>query len=144
MNNFKTSPSIWFWLIAILALLWNLVGVMAFISELIIDSVKFEELSETKQNFYETRPYWVIIAYGLAVFAGVLGAIALLFRNKIAKLLFILSLIGIIAQQFYIFFLSDVLLDIGLEDLLLPIAIIVIGFLLMWYAKYTIAKGWIK
>ncbi|TLP79689.1 hypothetical protein [Maribacter sp. ACAM166] len=144
MSNLKTSPSIWFLIIAILALLWNLVGVMAFISELLLDPSQLEVLSETNRNFYETRSFWGSIAYALAVFAGTLGAIALLIRKRITEFFFILSLIGILGQQFYIFFLSDAVLDLGLVDLLLPIAVIIIGFLLMWYAKYSISNGWLK
>ncbi len=144
MNNVKIYPQNWFWVIGVLALIWNLIGVMAFIGELLLDPEQLEYLREKELNSYENRPVWVIIAYALAVFAGTLGAITLLLRKKIAKIFFILSLIGILAQQFFIFFLSDSLNRLGLEDLVLPIAVIVIGFLLFWYTKYCISKGWVN
>jgi hypothetical protein len=144
MKNLKIHPPKWFWVIVVLALLWNLIGVMAFIGELLIDPKELENLIETERNFYAARPIWVIIAYALAVFGGSLGAIALLVRKKAAKSFFILSLVGILAQQFYAFFLSEALNQLGLEDLVLPLAIIIIGFLLLWYTKYCIAKGWVN
>ena len=144
MKNLKIHPPKWFWVIGVLALLWNLIGVMAFIGELLVDPQELENLSETERNFYAARPIWVIIAYALAVFGGSLGAIALLVRKKAAKSFFILSLVGILAQQFYAFFLSEALNQLGLEDLVLPLAIIIIGFLLLWYTKYCIAKGWVN
>jgi hypothetical protein len=144
MKDLKINPPKWFWVIGVLALLWNLLGVMAFITELLLDPEQLEILSEKELNFYETRPVWVTIAYALAVFGGTLGAIALLLRKKIAKSFFILSLTGILAQQFYIFFLSDALNLLGLEDIFLPLAVIVIGFLLFWYTKYCISKGWVR
>lgn len=73
----KKSIPIWFWIVTIIALIWNLTGVMQFILQVSMTSQDLAILPEDQQALYAVMPSWVNIAFALAVFGGTLGCIAL-------------------------------------------------------------------
>jgi hypothetical protein len=101
MTDQQKKIPIWFWVVAVLLLLWNLVGVANFIAQLTITEEALQDMPEVDRNFIGNYPVWTFVAFGIAVFGGVLGSIALLLKKKIAKQLFIASLIGIVVQFSY-------------------------------------------
>ena len=52
-----------------------------------------------QRQILEATPTWVNVAYGVAVFGGVLGAIGLLMKKRWAVTFFLLSLVGLVAQM---------------------------------------------
>jgi len=137
MTNTTKLP-VWFWVIAVAALLWNLMGVSAYIS----DAYGLVELSEAEQNFNLNKPIWFTAAYAVAVFAGFIGSVALLLRKKWAVPAFLLSLIAVLVQQIYSFFIQK---DMPLEGfyLYITLAVIIIAGLLYWYSKGAREKAWL-
>jgi len=98
---------------------------------------------EQLEMVYAT-PSWAIAAFALAVFGGLLGSLALLLRKKIANILFTISLLGILAQMTYNFFLSNSTEAYGPGDMIMPIMIVVIGIFLFMSSKSSINKGWLN
>ena len=135
-----TKPNTIFWVIGIVALLWNILGVGAYLAQAYMTDDTLALLPQEDQNFYNNIPAWVTAAFAASVFSGLFGCIALLMRKKIAVLLFTLSLICVLAQQVYNFFLQD---DVALSGarMIGPILIIVICFFLMWFAKAQKQNG---
>lgn len=140
MTTNSIKPNTWFWVIGILALLWNLMGVSAYIME----AYGMMEIPAEQQPYYDARPAWVTAGYAIAVFGGVLACILLLLRRKLAKTVFIISLLGLIAQQIYNFFLSDIVELMGIEAIIFPIIVLIIAVLLIWYSGFCNKKGWLK
>lgn len=141
-TNFK--PPIWFWVISAIALVWNLLGVTAFAMQLTMSDAAKAKLPELEQAMYASIPSWYMPAFGLAVVAGVLGCLCLLLRKKLALLLFVLSLIGIAAQQVYMFGLSDIGKSMNGAQLGVTLSIPVIAVLLALLAKSAKSKGWLR
>ncbi|KZS42296.1 hypothetical protein AWE51_02320 [Aquimarina aggregata] len=137
------KPPIWFWIIAILALLWNIMGVLAYLAQAYITDEAIASLPEAEQSFYNNMPAWVTAAFAIAVFAGALGCILLLLRKKIASILFILSLIGIVMQTTYNFFLQDFIVLSG-SRMVMPILVLLVAIFLIWFSKKTTVKAWIS
>ena len=107
----KTTTSIkppkWFWILSAVALLWNLMGVAAYLTDAYISIEALEKMSQAERLLYESQPAWVTGAYAIAVWGGALGSIFLLLRNKWARPILYLSLFGIIAQFSYSIFFSN-------------------------------------
>jgi len=137
------KPPIWFWIIAILALLWNIMGVLAYLAQAYITDEAITSLPEAEQSFYNNMPAWVTAAFAIAVFAGALGCILLLLRKKIASILFILSLIGIVMQTTYNFFLQDFIVLSG-SRMVMPILVLLVAIFLIWFSKRATVKAWIS
>ena len=73
-----TSRPISYWLIAIFALLWNLLGVGAFLMQLLATPEQLAMMPPEQRQLHDATPAWLQVPYALAVFGGVLGAIGLL------------------------------------------------------------------
>ena len=88
------------WLLAAssLLLLWNLAGVVAFLSQWTMTARDIAALPEIQQDMWNhaTAKSW--IAYALAVSTGTLGAVGLLAAKRWALPLFAISLIAVIVQ----------------------------------------------
>ncbi|MGB1042265.1 MAG: hypothetical protein ACPGU6_02640 [Tenacibaculum sp.] len=143
MTN-SNKPTTLFWVIGIMALIWNAMGVMAYISQAYMTDDMKAALPEAERALYENVPSWVTAAFAIAVFGGVLGAILLLMKKKLAKVVFLISLIGIVAQMSYNFFMSKAAEVYGPGGMVMPIMVIIIGVFLLQYAKKSETNGWLS
>jgi len=142
-TNLKTKPPKWFWVVSVLALLWNLMGAAAYLGDAFMTAEDLARLSPDMQSLYESRPAWVTGAYAIAVWAGTLGCLALLWRKKWAVTLLIVSLLGVLAQNVYNFFMSNTFEVLGSEAVYLPIVIILVSIMLVLFAQTSAHKKWI-
>jgi len=125
--------------ISITAILWNLLGVMAYLGQVYLTVEAKALLPKAYQDYYAHVPAWVTAAFAISVFAGFLGSIALLLRKKIAISLLILSLIAVLVQATYNFLIqSD--MPITATAAGMPIMIILVSIFLVWYAKKELGK----
>jgi hypothetical protein len=139
----KTKPPVWFWIISVIALLWNAMGVNAYIQQAYkTDSFK-AMYTEEQLDMIANTPAWATAAFAVAVFGGILGSLGLLLRKKWAKSLFILSLLGIIVQMTYNLFISKAMEVYGPGAVIMPILVLFVGVFLLWYSKKAIAKKWL-
>ena len=141
MTNSK--PPIWFWIVSVLALLWNLLGVMAFVGQMAMTPDMLAQLPEAERIAIETRPVWATVAFGIAVFGGAVGSALLLLRSRMAKLLLIASLLGVIVQMAQALSASS-LSDFGPGGMVMTVMIIGICALLVWLSVVAQRKGWIR
>jgi hypothetical protein len=137
-------PKVAFWIIAISALIWNLMGVMAYLDQAYTTDEAKALLTEAKKVLYDNVPIWVTAAFAIAVFGGVLASIALLMRKQIAKTLFLVSLIGMLVQMVYNFFISGAIDDYGPAEIIMSTMVIVIGVYLYLFSKKSIINGWLN
>ena len=143
MTNSTMKPPTLFWVIAIIALIWNIMGVVAYLGQAYMTDEALALLPETDQLYIKNVASWVTAAYATAVFAGVFGSIALLIRKKVAKLLFIISFIGVLFQSSYNFFIQE-FMTIETFQIVWSIIIIAICLFLIWYAQISNKKAWIS
>ncbi|MBC8768197.1 hypothetical protein H4O18_09350 [Arenibacter sp. BSSL-BM3] len=145
MNDKSTvKPPMWFWIVGVIALLWNLIGVSAYLSEVFMSEEVFVSMPEAQQALYESRPSWATAAFAIAIWSGLLGSIALLLKKKWAKVVFILSLVGILLQQLYHFFLSNTFDVMRTTAMILPILIVIFGLLLVIFADFAAKRNWLS
>ncbi len=144
MSESANKPSIGFWIISVIALIWNLIGGLAYITQVNRSDEIITALPEVERTLYENVPIWVTAAFAIAVFGGTLGCVLLLLRKKIASMVFIVSLLGIIAQMTYNFMLSKTAEVYGSGGMVMPAMVVLFGVFLVWYAKQATAKGWLS
>ena len=144
IDNQTTTIPFWFWVVAVVALIWNLMGVFAFIADMTISDDMLAELSDAQRAMRDAVPIWAVAAYAIAVFSGSLGGLCLLLRSKVAVNLFAVSLAGIIIQMFNAFILQNGIEAYGAEAMAMPGMIIIAGFLLLLFSRSARNKGWLK
>ena len=140
MTNTSNEPKTFFWIIAFVALLWNIMGVVAYLGHVHITEETLAKLPEADQLYYANVPAWVTAAFATAVFSGTFGSIALLMRKKWATFLLILSMIMVFIQSIYNFFIQD-FMEITSENGTMPLVILVIAIFLVWFSKNLERKG---
>jgi len=139
-----SKPPTWYWVVAGIAVLWMLFGVMAWVMDLMTDEAGLAKLSEAQRQLYAARPQWLFAVYGVAIFSGLAGAIGLLLRKSWASTLFGLSLAAIIVQFSYTFFAMHAVEVLGAAAAIpFPLVIFLIGVALLWFARRARALGWI-
>ncbi len=141
MTN-STKPTTTFWIISVLALLWNGMGIVAYLGQAYMTDEALALLSDGDQAYHNNTPAWVTAAFATAVFAGALGCLALLLRKKWTTSLFILSLIAVIVQFIYNFFMQEFKEVVG-TDMIWSVVVIVIALFLVWYSKKAASNDWL-
>ena len=141
----KTKPAAWYWVVSVLALIWNLIGVLAYLGQAFITEEMKAQYTAEQLTLLEGRPAWVTAAFAIAVWGGLLGCIALLIRKRWARPLLLVSLLGIVAQTGYNLFATNAAEIFGtLQGLVMPLIVVIIGILLVFIAKIADRKQWIS
>lgn len=136
----KTKPPTWFWVAASAALIWNLIGVAAYLGQMMMD---MSTLSDAQRTFYETTPAWATSAFAIAVFAGTAGSAALLLRQRWAIPALVASLFGVIVQMAHSLLPGNSLEVFGTSALILPLLTLAIGLALIWFAIVSKNRSWL-
>ena len=134
---------VWFWIVSALAVIWNLMGVGAYLMQVNMTADDLAALTEAERQLYETMPTWATGAFALGVFGGVLASLALALRNVLAVPLFALSLVAILVQMFHGLILSNSLAVYGPQAAIMPTLIIIVAALLLWFGLKAKARGWL-
>lgn len=134
-----------FWVIAGVALAWNLIGMLAYYLQVTATPEMLAEMYDTEAEiaFMTSIPAWATSAQAVAVTFGVLGCLLLLFRKRIAKALFVVSLAGILVQNAYGFILGNGLETFGVSALVLPVLVIIVAMALVIFSARAADKGWL-
>jgi hypothetical protein len=140
---FKNKPTTGFWVVSVLALLWNVMGVMAYLQQAYNTEEYRANFNEAQLAIIDATPAWATAAFAIAVFAGIIGCVLLLLRKKLAKTLFIISFLGIVVQNAYSFGFTDAMQYFKGFDWFLVISVPVIAILLIMYSRKAISRHWI-
>ena len=139
-----TKPPRSFWIISILALVWNAIGIVTYLMTVTMSPEALAELSEAERALYTDIPAWATSAYAIAVFGGTLASALLLLRKAWAVPVFVVSLLGILVQMAHAFLMTDMLEVQGAAAAILPLLIIVIAIYLVIFSRSAKRKGWIR
>lgn len=134
----------WFTVVAIVALLWNVLGCIAFVLDMRLTPEDVAKLSEAQQALHAARPAWSVAATAIAVFGGALGCIGLLIRRRWALALLLLSLLGIIVQDVELFVLSNGAALAGIGAVVLQAVVLLVGVLLVLLGRKGVARAWLS
>ena len=129
-----------FWAIGVVALIWNLMGVMNFFMQMNADALA--AMPESYRAIIESRPAWITGAFAIAVFGGALGCVLLLLRKSAAYYLFIASLIGVVVQLVHTLGVASG--SIGVGAFVGVGAALVVAAFLIWYSRQAKSKGWVR
>lgn len=140
----NNKPAKWFWVVSGLALLWNLLGVGAYIDTMTLSAERLAELPEAQRLLMESTPAWANGAFAIAVNFGALGCLALLLKKAWALPVLALSLAGVVVQFFNAFFLSNSFEVFGPGGMIMPAMVFAIAVYLPVLARQAKDRDWIS
>lgn len=139
-----TAAPKWFKPVAVIALLWNLLGCVAFVLDVRLTPEDVAKLSAVQQAMYAARPAWSVAATGIAVWGGALGCIGLIFGKRWSYPLLALSLLGVIVQDASLFSMSSAISQAGTTALILQSIVLAVAVGLVVLARKAIKNGWLS
>ena len=143
MTDKTIKPTSAFWIISVAGLIWNIMGVIAYLGQAYMTEEVLKALPDGEQAYHNNAPAWVTAVFAIAVFAGVFGCLGLLMRKKWAIMLFIVSLIAVIAQFIYNLFIQK-FVELSGEKIIWPIVVLIIAILLVFLSRKAGKEGWIS
>lgn len=145
MNTTETKIPVWFWVIAIFFLLWNIMGVFSFFGHTFISDESLAKLPEKERELYGDYPFWTTIVFAIAVFGGIIGSLGLILKKKWCKKAFIISLCAIVPQMVHNVFFTKSMEVYGPEQTaIMPILVVIFGIFLIWFSNFSINRNWLK
>ena len=145
MEQKKPKIPMWFWVVSIFFLLWNIMGVFSFLAHTFISNEALAELPSNERELYSEYPLWTNIVFAIAVIAGLIGTIGLVLKKKWSKMAFIISLLAIIPQMIHnVFFTKSIEVYGAVEAATMPALVVIFGLFLVWFSMLGIRKQWLK
>lgn len=138
-------PPAWYWIVAILAFLWEATGCYFYLVQVRMTPADLAALPPAQAEAFASMATWQWATFAVAVWIGLAGALGLLLRRRWASLALWVSLIAAAIQYGYVFFATPILERMPASEALpLPIAIVVLGLVFVWFAGFAANKGWLR
>jgi hypothetical protein len=141
MTTEQTKPATSFWVVAIIALIWNGMGAAAYLSSVTMSPETLEALPEAQRNIITSTPAWATGAFALAVWGGLFGSLLLLMRKKLATPVLVASFAGIVVQMSHAFFMTNSIEVYGPGGMIMPVMVLAIGAYLIYFSRNATANG---
>lgn len=133
----------WFRPVAIVALLWNLLGCAAYLADAMITPEQLSQLPEAQRALYEARPAWAVAGTATGVWFGAAGCLGLILLKRWSTWLLVLSLVGVVVQDLWLFGLGGVAGQAGAVVFVLQGLVLLVSIGLVLLARRASAQGWL-
>ena len=140
MNETSLTKAHWsFWVIATVALIWNVMGAINFVVQMNPEMI--DRYRESEQAIILGRPTWATVAFAIAMFGGTIGCLLLLLKKQAAFYVLIASLVGVVVTVIHSLTAANSLGPGEIaEFIVMPV---VVAAFLVCYAKLVERRHWI-
>jgi hypothetical protein len=130
----------WYMIAAIASVLFMLVGCVGFVLDRMTDP---SSLPLDQRTIVLARPLWSVLAYGLAVWVGLAGAVLLVMKRKLAEPLLLVSLVAAVATFLPYAVVPGVRDNVSTNDIAFALVILAITWTVFWFARHSRQRGWL-
>jgi hypothetical protein len=137
-DNARAGTPWHLWLVGILTLLFNAMGVMSYTMTKL---GKLADLGMTPDQiaFMDSYPAWVSALWALGVWGAFAGSVLVLLRSKLAVAAMLAALVGLIGTTVYNYGMTEV--PASMQAPALDVAIWAVTLFLLLYARRMAAAG---
>jgi len=133
----------WFWVIATVSLMWNILGCLIFSSEVFAQEAMIESMTGEQKEWVRSTPRWVYVVFAISVSTGVAGSVCLLRRKRLSVLLFTISFAAVLIQMAYTMLIAGGLQVMGPTGAVMPTVVITLAVVWLWFSLLSKGKGWL-
>jgi len=133
----------WFLPVAVLALIWNILGCVAYLADAMMSPEVLAQMSSDQQALYAARPAWSVGATAIAVWFGAFGCLGLILKKRWAAPILLISLVGVLLQDLYLFALSNAVAVYGGAAFGMQGLVLVISILLVALSRHAVKQEWL-
>jgi hypothetical protein len=142
--NERTAKAPWhLWVIGVIAVLFNSIGVFDFVMSMSQGEKYMASAGMTPQQIahYRQMPMWMTAVWAIGVWSAFLASILLLLRRKLAFGIFVLSLAVFLISVLYTYVLTDGGAIMGRQMAITSAVIAVLLLLFAWYSRAMARRG---
>jgi len=133
----------WFWVIAAVALLWNLMGCVIFLSEVFAQEAMMTSMTEEQKEWARSTPSWIYFVFAISVSTGLAGSICLLMRKALSVQVFTVSVVAVLTQMVYSMLIAGGLQVMGPSGAVMPAVVISLSIAWLMFSRFSKGKGWL-
>jgi hypothetical protein len=134
------------WLVGIVALLFNAIGVFDFVMSMAQGAAYQASAGMTPDQIahYQEMPGWMTVVWAVGVFGAFLASALLLLRRKLAGPVFVLSLAAFVVSLLYTYVLKDAGAIMGRQMAITSAVIAALLVLFAWYSRFMTMRGLLR
>jgi hypothetical protein len=131
------------WLIGVIAVLFNSIGVFDFVMSMARGAEYQASAGMTPAQIahYQHMPIWMTVVWAVGVFGAFLASILLLLRRKLAFPVFVLSLAAFLINLLYTYVLTDGGAVMGQQMAITSAVIAGLLVFFSWYSRFMAVRG---
>lgn len=145
MSEASTSPHRvpwYFWLIAVLSLLWNSYGAYDYwMTQAVGDAYLRTAMSEPQITYFKAMPGWMTGVWAVGVWGAVAGSLLMLFRSRWAVMVFAVSLAALLVSLLYTYVLTNGAEVMGPTSMPISAVITVAAVFFVWFSRRMVKRG---
>jgi len=143
MSSNQVKLPITFWIVGVIAILWNLAGIANFGLQVFMEDTMTAAMNPEQKELIANNPAWMKIIFGVATIAGLVGSIGLIIRKKWCVPVLLASLIAVMIQMGYSSFFTNALEVMG-QSPVFPAMVVAFSVILWYYARRSDARGYLN
>jgi hypothetical protein len=129
------------WIIGILALLWSLMGAYDYLMTQTENETYMSKFTPEQLEFFYSFPTWLVAVWAVAVWGGVLGALLLLLRKKLAVPVLVVSFLCMVVTLIRDYGFAGAADIVGGIGVVFGAIVFVIALALIVYARWMVRRG---
>jgi hypothetical protein len=131
------------WLVGVVAVLFNSIGVFDFVMSMAQGADYMASVGMTPEQIahYQEMPSWMKVVWAVGVFGAFLASIFLLLRRKLALPVFVLSLAAFLVSLLYTYVLTNGGAVMGQQMAITSAVITGLLVFFSWYSRFMTARG---
>ena len=129
------------WVVGVVALLWSLMGAFDYLATQLRLEFYLSQFTQEQLDYFYGVPAWAVAGWAFAVWAGLAGAIGLLWRRKWSAWAFAVSLAGMVVSSIYTLVLSKGTEMMGVSGTVFTMVIWAFSIFLLLYARAQAKRG---
>ena len=139
----KLSVPAWFWVIAAVSLMWNIMGCVIFSFEVFAQEAMIESMTGEQKEWVRSTPRWIYVDFAISVVTGVAGSICLLMRKKLSVTWFTISFAAVLIQMVYTMLIAGGFRVMGPSGAVMPTVVITLSVVWLLFSLLSTGKGWL-
>lgn len=132
-SAWSSQPGVWFSVVALVGLLWNIVGALQFVNSLTATeaSMKGAMMTPEQVAVITALPAWVTLVFGIGVATSLLGSVLMYLRHRGTMPTLIVSLLAFILLSIA-YAIFGVFAAIGTQQIVTMTVVVVAAAALVW------------
>ena len=131
----------WFMPAAVASVLFMGLGCIVYLMHVLADP---NTLPLDQRAALEAEPAWVTAANAIAVWVGLIGAILLVMKRKIAEWVLLVSLVAVLVWLAGLIVVGPLREAMSANDLLVAIVVTALTWTIYWFSRHSRQWGWLN